>query len=116
MAYKRLLSRDARKLDFGISDQARHKPACTLVTGYVARSLKFRIQGDGGLYYPCSKNKGADQLCSYCTKTKVLISCAVIYIYRSLSKNGAIQKGKTKKKIIVQFFLFNDIVSRAYRI
>ena len=20
-----------------------------------------------GLYYPCSENKGADQLCSYCT-------------------------------------------------
>ena len=28
-----------------------------------ARSLKFRIQEDGS-YYPCSENKGADQLCS----------------------------------------------------
>ena len=31
------------------------------------------------------------------------------YVYGSLSKNGAIQKGKTKK-IIVQFFFFNGIV------
>ena len=32
-----------------------------------ARSLKFWIQVEEGLYYLCSKNKGADQLCSYCT-------------------------------------------------
>ena len=31
-----------------------------------ARSLKFWIEEEG-LYYPCSENKGADQLCSYCT-------------------------------------------------
>ena len=28
----------------------------------VARSLKFRIKEVEGLYYPCSENKGADQL------------------------------------------------------
>ena len=32
-----------------------------------ARSLKFPILEKDGLYYPCSENKGADQLCSYCT-------------------------------------------------
>ena len=32
----------------------------------MARSLKFRIQEEEELYYPCSENKGADQLCSYC--------------------------------------------------
>ena len=32
-----------------------------------ARSLKFQIQEEDQLYYPCSENKGADQLCSYCT-------------------------------------------------
>ena len=32
-----------------------------------ARRLKFRIQEEEELYYPCSENKGADQLCSYCT-------------------------------------------------
>ena len=31
-----------------------------------ARSLKFRIKVDEELYYPCSENKGADQLRSYC--------------------------------------------------
>ena len=27
-----------------------------------ARSMKFRIKEVEGLYYPCSENKGADQL------------------------------------------------------
>ena len=31
-----------------------------------ARSLKFQIQEEEELYYLYSKNKGADQLCSYC--------------------------------------------------
>ena len=31
-----------------------------------ARSLKFQIKQEEELYYPCSENKGADQLCSYC--------------------------------------------------
>ena len=28
----------------------------------MARGLKFRIKKEEGLYYPCSENKGADQL------------------------------------------------------
>ena len=28
----------------------------------MARGLKFRVQKEEGLYYPCSENKGADQL------------------------------------------------------
>ena len=31
-----------------------------------ARSLKFQIKEEEKLYYPCSENKGADQLRSYC--------------------------------------------------
>ena len=31
----------------------------------MARGLKFRIYEAEGLYYLCSKNKGADQLCGY---------------------------------------------------
>ena len=27
----------------------------------MAKGLKFRIQEEEGLYYPCSENKGADQ-------------------------------------------------------
>ena len=33
----------------------------------MARDLNFRIQKVEGLYYPCSENKGADQLCGYRT-------------------------------------------------
>ena len=33
----------------------------------MARGLKFRIKKEEGLYYLCSENKGADQLCSYRT-------------------------------------------------
>ena len=32
----------------------------------MARNLKFPIKGEEELYYPCSENKGADQLGSYC--------------------------------------------------
>ena len=32
----------------------------------IARGLKFRIYVVKGLYYLCSKNKGADQLRGYC--------------------------------------------------
>ena len=31
----------------------------------MARSLRFRIKEVEGLYYPCSENKGADQLRGY---------------------------------------------------
>ena len=31
----------------------------------IARGLKFRIKVVEGLYYPCSENKGADQLRGY---------------------------------------------------
>ena len=30
-----------------------------------ARSLEFRIYEEVKVYYPCSENKGADQLCGY---------------------------------------------------
>ena len=33
----------------------------------MGRSLEFGIYEDEEFYYQCSKNKGADQLCSYCT-------------------------------------------------
>ena len=32
----------------------------------MARGLKFQIKEVEGLYYPCSENKGADQLRGYC--------------------------------------------------
>ena len=45
-----------RKPVFGFSDQVRHE---------IARGLKFRIKVEEGLYFPCSENKGADQLHGY---------------------------------------------------
>ena len=33
-----------------------------------ARSLKYQIYVERELYNPWSENKGADQLCSYCTQ------------------------------------------------
>ena len=52
-----------RKPVFGVSDQVRHKPGRTVQK--MARGLKFRIWKVKGLYYPCSENKGADQLRRY---------------------------------------------------
>ena len=46
------------------SNQVQHKPACN--SQKQARSLKFRTEEEEGLYYPCSENKDADQLYSYC--------------------------------------------------
>ena len=56
-----VMSHDARKRGFGIFNQVKHKPDCA------ARSLKFWTKEEELLHYLCSENKGADQLCSYCT-------------------------------------------------
>ena len=37
----------------------------TVQTQKIARSLKFRLNEEEGLYYPFSENKGADQLRGY---------------------------------------------------
>ena len=57
------MSRQARKPVFGFptrSDTNRHVQVQKLV-----RNLKFHIYEEEGLYYPCSENKGADQLLGY---------------------------------------------------
>ena len=58
---------DARKPVFGVSDQVRQNRH--VQSQNKARSLKFWINVEEELYYPCSENKGTDQLCSN-------ISCA----------------------------------------
>ena len=45
-----------RKPVFGVSDQAPHKPRCTATED----GSRLEI-----LDFPCSENKGADQLCGY---------------------------------------------------
>ena len=52
-----------RKLVFRVFDQVQDKPAVQPLK--MARHLKFRITKVEGLYYPCSENKGADQLRGY---------------------------------------------------
>ena len=56
-----------KKLSSGASDLIRHKPDTnqSVKSHKMARGLKFRILGLEGLYYPCSENKGADQLRGY---------------------------------------------------
>ena len=41
----------------------------------VARSWEFWIYEEQGLHYPSSKNKGTEQLCSYCTAVQHLCFC-----------------------------------------
>ena len=50
-----------RKPVFGVSDLVRHKPVA-VQSQKMARGLKFRNYVVEGLYYPCSENKGTDQL------------------------------------------------------
>ena len=58
------MSRNAKKLVFGVSHQVLHKLAYTVSE---ERILKFLVDIEEELYYPSSENKGADQLCSNCT-------------------------------------------------
>ena len=53
-----------RKLVFGVSDQVRHKNGA-VQPQKMAGGLKFRVKEVEGSYYPCSENKGADQLRGY---------------------------------------------------
>ena len=58
------MSHDARKPVFGVYDRSdTNRP---VQSQKQVRSLKFQILEEEKLYYPCSENKGADQLRSYC--------------------------------------------------
>ena len=56
------MSHEARKPVFGVSDHVRNQ---AIQPEKMARGLKFQIQKVEGLYYLCSKIKGADQLLGY---------------------------------------------------
>ena len=60
-----------RKPVFGISDQVRHKPGCTVQPQKIARGLKFGIYEEEGLYYICRENKGFDLRLCFCIMQKV---------------------------------------------
>ena len=53
------------KIGLRVSDHGLHKPVYTVTED--GKSLKVWIEEVEGLYYLCSKNKGADQLCGYPT-------------------------------------------------
>ena len=57
------LSLSARKCVFGFPTKSDTNRA--VQPQKIARGLKFRILEVEGLYYPCSENKGADQLLGY---------------------------------------------------
>ena len=74
-----ITSLDATKLVFRVSDQVRHKPDCAATEDIVE-----------GLYYLCSKNKGADQLRSYCAADLRLCFCIrenQVFSWRSSNNN-----------------------------
>ena len=49
----------------------------------IARGLKFRIKVVEGLFYTCSENKGADQLCGAVTVTAKLI-CVFVFAFAKI--------------------------------
>ena len=53
-----------RKLVFGGSNKAPHKPGCTTTQDGLRLEISY-IVTVAGLYYLCSENKGADQLRGY---------------------------------------------------
>ena len=62
-----------RKPVFGVSDQVDTNRA--VKSQKMVRSLKFWIKKEDGSHYLCSEDKGADQLCSYCTADLRLCFC-----------------------------------------
>ena len=76
----------------------------------MARSLKFWIQEEE-LYYLCSENKGADQLCSYCTADLRLCFriCKFLVSYYAAHILPSFQTGLLlcSSKMFSIFFLFH---------
>ena len=78
-----------RKPVFGLSDQVHTNQA--VQPKKIARGLKFRINLEKGLYYPCSESKGADQLCGY--RTADLRFCFRICKKPVFSQRGSFKPG-----------------------
>ena len=83
------LSLDVRKPVFGFPTRSDTNQAVD--PQKIARGLKFRIYIEEGLYYPCSENKGADQLRGYCEADLRLCFCICKKLVFSLrgSFNGS---------------------------
>ena len=56
----------------------------------MARSLKFWMEEEVPLYYPCSETKDADQLCSYCTADLRLWFCiGKLFVFSAFFDEGS---------------------------
>ena len=64
LMYQAQVSLRMRIQTIWVSDQNRHKPACTVIKQ--AREMELWIYEEDEQIYPSSKNKGAHELCSYC--------------------------------------------------
>ena len=65
----------------------------------MARSLKFRIKIEEGVYYPCGENKGADQLRVY--READLRLCFRIYKKPVFSRRGSYN-------VVSYYMIFQD--------
>ena len=63
----------------------------------MARGLKFRIKEVEGLYYPCSENKGADQLRGYREADMRHIFLVFAYAKSRFSHEAAHLKGTSNR-------------------
>ena len=69
----------------------------------IARDLKFRIWEEEGLYYLCSENKGADQLCGFIAQ----LICGFVFAHaKSRVSHDVAHNGSNYKKYEYFFFAF----------
>ena len=108
-----------RKPVFVVSDQVRHKLVCAATEdGHKLEMSDFRRRE---LCYLCSENKGADQLCCYCTAYLQLCfricKNPVFLMMRQLTNTDQITEvqGNLKHGLNFSFFgLLTTILSRAF--
>ena len=73
----------------------------------MARGLKYGILKVEGLYYLCSENKGADQLCG--NRTADLLLCFCICKKQIFSLRGSNNKIMFFGDIIISTVMHNDV-------
>ena len=77
----------------------------------MARGMKFRVKIEDGSHYPCSENKGADQLRGYCAADLRL--CVRIFKKLVFSQRGSNTKNRENWHIAVRSVQFRG---RRFRI
>ena len=95
LCLRKPIIRDSDQSDTNRSAQSRKQ----------ARSLKFLVYVEKKLYYPCSENKGADQLRSFCE--------ADLYLCFRLCRLLVVTCGGSYVKIPLNYFGFGSAASHA---